>query len=125
MSNTTLAPLDKLLESLDTPIGDLLLCRYCGSAITQVGEKMEVARSQQHRFTNPAGITFSIGCFQHAPGCDIYGTPTQEETWFGGYSWQLATCSGCHDHLGWYYQNTEGHFFFGLIQTRLIESPFA
>jgi hypothetical protein len=124
MSDTTLDPVEKLVESLDKPIGDLLLCRYCGTAITQTGEKMTVARSEQHRFTNPAGVTYSIACYHNAPGCDIHGAPTLEDSWFGGYFWQLATCNGCHDHLGWYYQNSKKQFFFGLIQARLIESPF-
>lgn len=124
MDNTTISPVEKLLESLDKPMSDLLLCRYCGSAITQTTEKMAIARHEHHRFTNPAGITYSIGCFHNAPGCDIHGTPTMEDTWFGGYLWQVATCSGCHDHLGWYYENTKNQFFFGLIQSRLIESPY-
>jgi len=123
MNKTTTAPVDKLICSLDKPIGDLLLCRYCGSAITQMGDKMAIGLSDTYRFSNPSGITYSIDCFHNAPGCDIQGMPTIEDTWFGGYLWQLATCNGCQDHLGWYYQNQSEKYFFGLIKARLIESP--
>lgn len=72
------------------------------------------------RFTNPAGIRFFISCYQQAPGCSLVGRPTQDNSWFGGYYWQLALCTDCNEHLGWYYENRQRGFF-GLIRDRLFE----
>lgn len=115
--------IEQLRESLAGSGGDLLLCRCCSAAITRSGEKIKVGVSHNYRFTNSADITYSIGCFRNAPGCAIAGMPTDEDSWFGGYQWQLASCSECQEHLGWYFQNTRQRFFFGLIQGRLINIP--
>jgi len=31
----------------------------------------------------------------------LQGRPTTEFSWFEGYSWQVAVCSECGEHLGW------------------------
>ena len=98
-----------------------ILCRVCGNRISTLDAIIVVNGQHRHTCTNPAGITFEIGCFSSAPGCLIYGIPTYEYTWFEGYSWSLAFCSRCATHLGWYYQSEEEGFF-GLILNRLRES---
>ncbi len=70
--------------------------------------------SHEHVFTNPAGISYRIGCFSDAYGCLVHGTPTDEFTWFPGYRWCFCTCSQCRTHLGWFYHDGEKHFF-GLV----------
>ena len=95
MADTLLEPVEKLLDSLQDNSGDLLLCRCCNTAITHSGEKIEIGISHDYRFTNPAGISYAIGCFRNAAGCAIAGDPTAEDSWFGGYRWQLAVCSEC------------------------------
>jgi hypothetical protein len=99
---------------------DPILCRACGSRITSVAAMIAVSGSHRHRFTNPAGVTYQIGCFSAAEGCLVYGEPTQEHTWFKGYDWSFAFCQRCHHHLGWHYQSS-GVSFFGLILDNLIE----
>jgi hypothetical protein len=55
--------------------------------------------------------------------------PTDEFTWFTGYSWTIATCMHCHEHLGWVFwkqQSDEAgspweQSFLSLIVTRLRE----
>lgn len=122
MTDITESSLEDLLETLDENIGDLLICRCCLAPITQCDQRIEVGLSHYYRFTNPAGIIYAIGCYRYAPGCNITGLPTLEDTWFGGYRWQAATCSDCQEHLGWYYQNNRDRFFYGLIQARLIKA---
>lgn len=122
MANTSLTQLDHLLESLDDANGELLICRCCNAAITRCIERISIGISHHYRFTNPAGISYSIGCFRNAPGCSISGNLTEEDSWFSGYKWQLASCSECHEHLGWYYQGAKQRFFFGLIDSRLINT---
>jgi filamentous hemagglutinin family protein len=98
-----------------------ILCRVCGNRITTLDAIIAVNGQHRHTCTNPAGITFEIGCFSSALGCLIYGIPTYEYTWFEGYTWSLTFCSRCTTHLGWYYQSGEDGFF-GLILDRLRES---
>lgn len=119
MTTGVAEPLDKILQSTQFERGDLLLCRHCGNPITSAAERIEVGTAHHYRFTNPTGITYSLGCYRNAPGCAISGEPTEEDSWFGGYRWQFASCSECLQHLGWYYQNPKQRFFFGLIPDRL------
>ena len=108
-------------ELLLSEMEPFILCRICGNRITTLDAIIAVNGQHRHTCTNPAGITFEIGCFSSASGCLIYGVPTYEYTWFESYRWSLAFCSRCTTHLGWYYQSEEEGFF-GLILNRLRES---
>lgn len=123
MSGTPLAPFDQLLPELQDdvalPRNELILCRFCHAAITTRQQQLAVHDSHQHRFVNPHGLQFLIGCFRLAPGCDISGQATREYCWFPGFAWQLANCSDCGEHLGWFYQAGETRQFFGLIVDKL------
>lgn len=121
---TTIAPIERLLPGLREapPLQrhEFILCRFCHAPVTSRGEQLTIGESHQHHFINPHGLRFLIGCFRSAPGCDISGAPLQEYSWFRGYSWQLARCSDCGEHLGWFYQNGEADQFFGLIVDKLV-----
>jgi hypothetical protein len=123
MRSTNSGPLEQLLpdlqETTELPRADIILCRFCHAAITSRREQLEIGNGHQHRFINPNGLQFLVGCFRLAPGCDIAGQPTNEYTWFQEHSWQSARCSDCGEHLGWFYQNGEAHQFFGLIVDKL------
>ncbi|MBE0583687.1 MAG: hypothetical protein IH612_07950 [Desulfofustis sp.] len=96
----------------------VLRCRRCSAPITT--EKQRVSRHGQHRHTvfNPAGIVYEIGCFQQAQGCLVPGAASLEFSWFAGYSWRVAFCSVCFEHLGWYFSGGDDGFF-GLVLNRL------
>lgn len=117
------ASIEQLIGELEnsTP-GELIYCRHCSAPITNTAEKISVGLSHDHRFSNPAGIIYAIGCFRNAPGCSLHGPLTEEHSWFGGYRWQVAMCAECLEHLGWYYQGRSDRYFFGLIVSRLVES---
>jgi cereblon len=38
----------------------------------------------------------------------LIGLPETKESWFPGYSWQIAFCSTCSEHLGWKFQRVDG-----------------
>lgn len=120
---STSTPLKELLPGLqdetELPRADLILCRFCHAAITSRREQLDIGGNHQHRFINPSGLQFLIGCFRLAPGCDIAGPALTEYTWFPGHSWQSAHCSDCGEHLGWFYQHGEANQFFGLIVDKL------
>lgn len=123
MANDLANPLEQLLHTTQSG-GELLICRGCNHPITCSGEKINIGLSHHYRFTNPVGISYNIGCFHNAPGCTIVGATMTQDSWFGGYRWQLAICAECQEHLGWYYQNLRQRFFFGLIPERLVnQSP--
>lgn len=109
------------IKELTEPVEDRtpILCRRCRNEITAVEYVTRVNDRHEHTFTNPAGITYRIGCFSDAYGCFVHGVPAREYTWFPGYSWCFCTCANCFAHLGWFYQSGETSFF-GLILDNLV-----
>lgn len=95
-----------------------LRCARCGHAITEAEQRIVVGGSHAHRFANPSGWVYEIGCFRDAAGCSTVGDPVAEHTWFAGYRWQIAVCAQCGGHLGWRYRGREA-IFHGLILERL------
>jgi hypothetical protein len=98
-----------------------IVCRACGSPITGASERTTINGSHEHRFMNPAGHLFHIGCFGAAPGCRLIGSPSSEYPWFSGHTWQIALCGRCGVHLGWRFQSADAGFF-GLCLDRLREA---
>jgi hypothetical protein len=98
-----------------------LFCAACRHPVTHQDERISVQGGHEHRFTNPQGITYQIGCFREAAGCAAIGEATLEYTWFRGYAWRIALCAHCRAHLGWRFQ-TEGEYFHGLITGRLTSA---
>ncbi len=97
-----------------------VLCRECLHPVTRPQDRTEVHGAHQHTFANPSGLVFTIGCFQMAEGCGAAGSPSDEFTWFKGYSWRVAVCIGCLAHLGWLFSAASGAVFWGLILDHLI-----
>lgn len=98
-----------------------LFCATCRHPVTHQDERIIVQGGHEHRFTNPHGIAYYIGCFREAAGCAAAGEATTEFTWFKGYAWRIASCANCHVHLGWRFQS-DGDCFHGLIVNRLIST---
>lgn len=100
-----------------------IFCRNCGHIVSSTDQRVEINGAHTHTFRNPAGIVYRIGCFGLAPGCLNFGDPTEEFSWFPGYTWVYANCLNCFNHLGWFYQSGERHFH-GLILNHLtFEGP--
>lgn len=117
-------PLESSLEDSEAGLADggrFLLCARCGLRVTQEGNRIIVQGNHEHRFFNPHGLIFELGCFDSAPGCAPVGEPTMEFTWFPGHAWQATLCLGCLNHLGWLYASAAARGFFGLILDRLVE----
>lgn len=98
-----------------------IICRFCSHVITTPDTMMDIDGGHCHTFTNPLGVTYSIGCFSAAKGCVNTGDPTLEFTWFPGFAWEYALCGNCRSHLGWYYRSGESGFY-GLILNNLTEN---
>ena len=112
--------------SVDEPEAETagaIVCRQCLHTITFSTEQRIINGSHLHTFANPEGIIFEIGCYRKANGCGYIGSASSEFTWFSGYVWRIAVCGACLVHLGWRFSGTDGHFFHGLITSRLIVNP--
>jgi hypothetical protein len=96
-------------------------CLACGFVVTTGRHRMAVQGSHEHRFMNPAGFLYHIGCFAEAVGCVIVGPASPEYPWFPGFLWRFALCGGCGVHLGWNFRGDGRAAFFGLILDRLRE----
>ena len=99
---------------------EFILCRQCMHVITSPSERIVVEGSHKHTFANPHGIVFEIGCFGAVIGCGYAGAPTDEFTWFKGFSWRVAVCIRCLSHLGWLFTSSGFESFHGLILDKLI-----
>ena len=99
-----------------------ILCAACRATITSPQHRIAVNGSHDHRFVNPAGFTFHLGCFSAAIGCTIVGPDNLEYPWFPGFSWRYAMCGACGCHLGWHFRKPDHAGFFGLILDRLQRS---
>ncbi len=95
-----------------------IICKFCGHHITLSQDKIYINGQHQHVFMNPVGVVYEIVCFSSANGCVQKGSPTINYSWFRGYSWRFALCSGCFNHLGWFYQSVHDSFY-GLIYNHL------
>lgn len=97
-----------------------LCCVRCLHPITEHAAYLELAGGHLHVFTNPGGFTYELVLYAYAD-CISYGPATSDHTWFAGYTWQLALCANCHEHLGWRYRKMGSASFYGLIRDRLRE----
>ncbi len=113
--------LRELLEDEAGDAPDLVYCDACAQPVARKSDATSINGSHAHQCTNPYGIRFHVGCYSDALGCDLSGRPTSADTWFPGFHWRLATCSGCHAHLGWYFERGQ-EYFYGLILDRIRQS---
>ena len=99
-----------------------LYCAQCGHLITDGTWRISMAGDHEHTFFNPAGVIFEIYCFKEAPGVFARGRASGEFTWFTGYKWQVAQCTGCAVHMGWKFSGADQpRVFFGLIRSKLTD----
>ncbi len=109
---------DSAEKQSDTVRGNRLFCFGCHQVITDQGKCISIQGAHTHRCVNPAAINYNIGCFSEAHGCLVTGNPSNEHTWFSGYAWQIASCSNCGNHLGWFFIGEAP--FYGLILDRMV-----
>ena len=96
-----------------------IVCAACDATITSARYRIARNGAHEHRFMNPAGLLFHIGCFSEAIGCAVLGPASDEYPWFPGYAWRFALCGQCRQHLGWHFRQSGEPGFFGLILNRL------
>jgi hypothetical protein len=100
--------------------GGRLACHRCLLAVTDGSQRIAMGGAHAHRFVNPHGFEFEIGCFADAPGCATFGEASTYWSWFPGFAWQVELCAMCGEHLGWLFRSADAAFH-GLILDRLVE----
>lgn len=116
-------PEAEMHSKVETGTDDAIYCAGCGHLLTRMRWAVDVG-GHERVFINPAGRVFRLACFREAPGAEVVGTPTDEHSWFPGYTWNFALCLGCGQHLGWrFIGEASPPVFFGLIKTALTASP--
>ena len=108
-------------EEKKPDVDEYILCRQCRRIITSPAERIEMQGAHQHTFANPQGTVYQIGCFRSAAGCGYAGQPTDEFSWFKGFSWRIAVCGTCLFHLGWLFISPHRGSFNGLILDHLLQ----
>lgn len=110
-------------DDLQAELADekILVCISCSHAITSRENATEINGQHVYCFQNPVGIDFVIGCFAEADGCAATGPAEKRWSWFPPFSWSMALCRQCGNHLGWKYTADAEMSFFGLILNQLTE----
>lgn len=107
-------------DSLDRA-RDRLVCAVCHALVTYTSFAVTRDGKHEHTFFNPSGLLYHLGCFSGAPGAAGRGGLCDEFPWFTGYSWEVAVCKECGEHLGWRFVSRPDSFY-GLILSRLKRS---
>jgi cereblon len=85
----------------------LLRCKHCGAPISQMKHVFSVEGTcgTAGNYVNSYGINHQTVTVRTVD-CDVLcvGQPETKESWFPGYSWQIAHCAICFEHVGWKYQ---------------------
>jgi hypothetical protein len=102
--------------------GGRWVCARCAGFVAEGRARIEVDGAFTHSFINPEGAIFRVGCFAVAPGAVPWGEMSLHWTWFPGFAWRAASCSGCGAHLGWVYSG-DASSFVALILDRIVELP--
>ncbi len=110
--------LQHILDEEKAPERGLIYCARCSHVVGRSADATSVNGSHEHSLTNPYGISFHLGCFTQALGCTLSGERTAADTWFPGFQWRYASCTGCGQHLGWYFDNADSYFY-GLVLDRI------
>jgi hypothetical protein len=97
---------------------DALVCTACEHVITSQDLREERGGAHEHTFVNPGGFVHHIGCFAAAPGCAYTGLTETAFSWFPGWTWQVAVCGRCRQHIGWIFR-CAGEQFHGLLLAQL------
>lgn len=82
----------------------ILRCKYCRAPISHMQHVFSVGGScgTAGNYVNEHGFIHHTVTLRKVDG-DVLcvGRSERRDSWFPGYSWQIALCSICSEHLGW------------------------
>ncbi|XP_018014563.1 protein cereblon, partial [Hyalella azteca] len=100
-------------------------CVHCEALVARREDLLIVSSDgQQSAYVNPGGFVHEIITVRTTDRLYLLGAPTPEHSWFPGYAWTIATCSGCRRHVGWKFTavrpNLRPKKFYGLTRTAVM-----
>jgi hypothetical protein len=102
---STVQQLKYILKKIEAKRKETILrCKNCGSAISQMQHVFSVGGSDgtTGAYVNEYGVVHQTMTLRKVDGNVVCtGRPETRDSWFPGYSWQIAHCSICSAHLGW------------------------
>lgn len=57
-------------------------------------------------FVNRYGVSFNVMTTRVLEHYARVTPPSEEDTWFPGYTWQIIVCENCSHHLGWLFSTS-------------------
>jgi hypothetical protein len=99
-------------------------CRSCRTQLALLSDQIPMNGRVEHVQVNPAGRLCRFVTLLRCAHVSAVSEPSLEETWFGGYAWEILTCDGCNRHVGWRYRTTSGGApprFFALLLDEVFE----
>ena len=95
-----------LLKNIEKDRDTILRCKCCASALSLMRNIFTVkgAEGTTGQYVNEHGIvhqTLTLRDVDPKVSVVCVGRPETKDSWFPGYSWQIAYCYVCSSHLGW------------------------
>ena len=100
-----------LLGHMDRAMDSSLVCSRCANPITRREDICSVpgAEGVVGAYVNPHGVVHQTITTRRLLRSSYFldpRPPTTKDTWFPGYGWVIACCSGCFGHIGWLFVRT-------------------
>lgn len=98
--------LKQLLKNVEKDRETIIRCKCCSSALSPMRNIFTVkgAEGTTGNYINEHGIVHQTVTLREVdPKVSVVcvGRPETKDSWFPGYSWQIAYCYVCSSHLGW------------------------
>jgi cereblon len=127
--NSTVRLLRREIELLEQVEQDIF-CSVCGSFLATTREifSMTARGTAGGTFVNPGGHVFQVLTLREVDPAHVLVETMRsiEDTWFAGYTWSVAHCTSCYQHLGWRFERVESTrmpaAFFGFRRAALTRS---
>ncbi|KAK4472638.1 hypothetical protein MN116_003872 [Schistosoma mekongi] len=103
------------------------VCASCDANITSSQYIVCLAQEgSSQTYVNQSGVLHDIVTVsQITPNSiNLIGEATAEYSWFPGYSWTIANCSSCYQHMGWLFTALNDHLrprkFWGIRRQTVV-----
>ena len=109
----------KTAEDKDKKRRKHYVCANCGALITESGALFKINGSDEHSYTNPAGVRCNFMTVLECENVLVHEDLYTEHSWFPAYGWRFLLCQVCLLHLGWKWDAVEANAapdgFFGVL----------
>mmetsp|Transcript_10528 Transcript_10528/g.22515 ORF Transcript_10528/g.22515 Transcript_10528/m.22515 type:complete len:944 (+) Transcript_10528:278-3109(+) len=109
---TAIQQLRYILKKIQKQRETMLRCKHCGALISPMRNVFTVggAEGTTGAYVNEHGIVHQTVTLRSVDNRSVVctGRPETKDSWFPGYSWDIAYCTICYSHLGWQFRSVKG-----------------